>query len=157
MTRTVARQLAVHLIYSAGFGDRDAEGVLADALTPEHFALLAEEEPLYASYPDEKQEAYIRTLVSGVCEHAHELDGYISRYAVGWSVGRIPRVAVAILRAAMYEILYLPDVPNAAAIDAAVEIAKRYETAEVVSFLNGVLGSFVRGEVDKTAPEEEKK
>lgn len=157
MTRTVARQLAVHLIYSAGFDDRGAEEVLADALTPEHFSLLAGEEPLYTSYPDEKQEAYIRALVSGVCERAAELDEYISRYSVGWSIGRIPRVAAAILRTAMYEVLYMPDVPDAAAIDAAVEIAKHYETPEVVSFLNGILGSFMRGEVSQIKAEEEKK
>ena len=88
----------------------------------------------------------------GVHDHGAELDDYISRYAVGWSFARIPRMASAIMRTAMYEVLYMPEVPNAAAINAAVEIAKGYEPVEVVSFLNGILGSFVRAEFPDTPP-----
>jgi len=51
------------------------------------------------------------------------------------------------LRCAMCEILYVPDVPTASAIDEAVELAKKYEPAETVAFLNGVLGGFVKGEL----------
>ncbi len=146
MTRTVAREIAVHMVFELGFGNRSAQELLDDALTPECFALIGAEEPLYASFPDETQCSYIRTLVTGAFEHGAELDDYISRYAVGWSFARIPRVAAAIMRVAMYEVLYMPDVPNAAAINAAVEIAKGYESAEVVSFINGILGTFVRTE-----------
>ena len=55
-------------------------------------------------------------------------------------------VAGAIMRLAMYEILYMPEIPNGAAINEAVEIAKKYETPEVVRFINGILGNFVRNE-----------
>ena len=85
--------------------------------------------------------------MKGVDEHAAELDGYIAKYAKGWSFSRIPLVASAIMRVAMYEILYMQDVPNSAAINEAVEIAKKYETPETVKFINGILGSFVRQEV----------
>ena len=84
--------------------------------------------------------------MKGVDEHAAELDGYIAKYAKGWSFSRIPLVASAIMRVAMYEILYMQDVPNSAAINEAVEIAKKYETPETVKFINGILGSFVRQE-----------
>ena len=50
------------------------------------------------------------------------------------------------MRLAMYEILYMPEIPNGAAINEAVEIAKKYETPEVVRFINGILGNFVRNE-----------
>ena len=60
------------------------------------------------------------------------------------------------MRVAMYEILYMPEIPNGAAINEAVEIAKRYETQEVVSFVNGILGSFVRAEFADTPPKPEK-
>ena len=50
------------------------------------------------------------------------------------------------MRVAMYEILYMQDIPNAAAINEALELVKHYEEPEVVSFVNGILGSFVRGE-----------
>ena len=66
-------------------------------------------------------------------------------------------MAAAIMRTAMYEVLYMPDIPNAAAINEAVEIAKKYESAEVVSFVNGILGTFVRTEFENTPPKPEKK
>ena len=72
---------------------------------------------------------------------------YIARYARGWSFERIPLVASAIMRVAMFEVLYRSDIPNSVAINEAVEIAKKYETPETVKFINGILGSFVRGEI----------
>ena len=156
MTRSNAREIAVQLIFSLRFGNLSAQEVLDSQLTPERFAELAEENALYAQFPNEKQQQYIRDLVQGVFSHGPELDDYISRYAVGWSFARIPRMAAAIMRTAMYEVLYVPDVPNAAAINEAVEIAKRYETQEVVSFVNGILGSFVRAEFADTPPKPEK-
>ena len=156
MTRSNAREIAVQLIFSLGFGNLSAQEVLDSQLTTERFAELAEENALYAQFPNEKQQQYIRDLVQGVFSHGPELDDYISRYAVGWSFARIPRMAAAIMRTAMYEVLYVPDVPNAAAINEAVEIAKRYETQEVVSFVNGILGSFVRAEFADTPPKPEK-
>ena len=156
MTRSNAREIAVQLIFSLGFGNLSAQEVLDSQLTTERFAELAEENALYAQFPNEKQQQYIRDLVQGVFSHGPELDDYISRYAVGWSFARIPRMAAAIMRTAMYEVLYVPDVPNAAAINEAVEIAKRNETQEVVSFVNGILGSFVRAEFADTPPKPEK-
>ena len=147
MTRNNAREIAVHLVFSMGFGGRSAGEVLSGELNRERFGALGQESPLYAQYPNEKQREYIRTLVEGVAAHGEELDGYISRYAVGWSLGRIPRMARAILRTAMYEVLYMPDVPNASAIDAAVELTKQYEPQEVASFVNGILDTFVRTEL----------
>ena len=99
------------------------------------------------STPNTKQEAYIRRLVSGVAEHAAELDADIEKYAQGWRFERISLVAAAIMRVAMYEILYMADIPQGAAISEAVTIAKKYETPEVAKFINGILGSFARGEV----------
>ena len=157
MTRGSAREIAVHFIYALSFGSRSADDLLDSQLTKERFQELAEELPLYAEYPNEKQERYIRELVRGVFSHGPELDDYISRYAVGWSFARIPRMAAAIMRTAMYEVLYMPDIPNAAAINEAVEIAKGYEPQEVVAFLNGILGSFVRAEFSDTPPKPEKR
>ena len=60
------------------------------------------------------------------------------------------------MRLAMYEILYMPEIPNGAAINEAVEIAKKYESSDVVRFINGILGSFVRkeaGDVPAVQPE----
>ena len=146
MVRNTAREIAVHLSYELSFAGQPAGELLDSRLTPERFAELAEEDALYAEAPNAKQAAYIRRLVEGVDEHAAELDGYIEKYAKNWRFARIPLVASAIMRVAMYEILYMQDIPNGAAINEAVEIAKKYETPETVKFINGILGSFVRQE-----------
>ena len=149
MVRNTAREIAIHLSYELSFSDLPVEELLSRRLTPETFAALAEEEPLYQETPNAKQAEYIRRLVKGVAEHGAELDGYIARYAKGWNFARIPLVASAIMRVAMYEILYMPDIPAAASINEAVEIAKKYETPETVKFINGILGSFLRQEVSQ--------
>ncbi len=156
MTRSNAREIAVQLIFSLGFGNLSAQEVLDSQLTPERFAELAEENALYAQYPNEKQQQYIRDLVQGVFPTAPSWMTISAAMPMGWSFARIPRMAAAIMRTAMYEVLYMPDMPNAAAINEAVEIAKRYETQEVVSFVNGILGSFVRAEFADTPPKPEK-
>lgn len=157
MTRSSAREIAVHIIFALSFDSRSAQEVLESELNRERFQELAEELPLYEQFPNEKQEAYIRTLVQGAFTHGAELDDYISRYSVGWAFARIPRMAAAIMRTAMYEVLYMPEIPNAAAINAAVEIAKKYEPVEIVSFINGILGTFVRAEFEDTPAKPEKK
>lgn len=149
MVRNTAREIAIHLSYELNFSGRTAQELLDQRLTAEAFAELAEEEDLYREAPNAKQTAYIRRLVQGVDEHGAELDGYIEKYAKGWKFSRIPLVASAIMRVAMYEVLYMPDVPNAAAINEAVEIAKKYETPETVKFINGILGSFSRQELSE--------
>ncbi len=151
MTRNTARELAVHLAYELSFTDRTPEELLDERLSRESFAALAEEDELYAEAPGPTQAEYIRGVVAGVAEHAPELDGYIAQYAKGWKFERISLIAGAIMRVAMYEILYRPDIPNGAAVNEAVEIAKKYETQETAKFINGILGSFVRAE---TAAEE---
>ena len=156
MVRNTAREIAIHLSYELNFTDKPAEELLDQRLTAEAFAGLAEEDDLYREAPNAKQAAYIRRLVRGVREHGAELDGYIEKYAKGWKFSRIPMVASAVMRVAMYEVLYMPDIPNAAAINEAVEIAKKYEPVEVVSFVNGILGTFVRTEFEDTPPKPEK-
>ena len=148
MTRTAAREIAILLGFSAAANGESAEETLERFFDAEHYASLAEENPLFAEKPDEQQLDYIRTLVGLIAERREALDAFIEKYARGWTVGRIDRTAGAILRCAMSEILWLPDVPNAAAINEAVELAKKYEDEDVVAFINGILGSFVRGEVE---------
>lgn len=153
MTRSAAREIAMHYNFELGFSDLDANELLKRELTPEQFALRGEEDPLYAHFPDEPQQKYIAGLVRGVFAHGAELDGYIARYAKGWRFSRIDKVAAAIMRVTMYEILYMPDIPNRAAINEAVEISKKYLDTDVVKFVNGILGSFVRAEFPEAEEE----
>ncbi len=146
MTRSAAREIAMHFTFELGFSALSAEELLSRELTEEEFALRGPDEPLYNEFPDGDQLAYIQGVVRGAFAHAAELDSYIAAYARGWQFARIDRVAAAIMRVAMYEILYMPDIPNRAAINEAVEISKRYVDEDVVRFVNGILGSFVRAE-----------
>ena len=75
------------------------------------------------------------------------MDIYIERYAKGWRFDRISLVASAIMRVAMYEMMYMPDIPHGVSINEAVEIAKKYESPETVKFMNGILGTFLREEI----------
>jgi len=147
MTRTVAREIAVRLCFGIAENPSDPNDVLSFVFDEEYYDSLKTEDSLYDNRPDARQLDYITRLVTGVFEHAAELDGYIDKYAVGWKFGRISRTAVAIMKTAMFEALYMPDVPNRAAINEAIEIAKRYESPETVPFINGVLGSFSRSEI----------
>ncbi len=151
MNRSTAREIAVHFAFELAFSDEKAQQLLERELKEESFAARGREEPLYAEFPGNGEREYITRLVLGVGSHGAELDGYIAKYAKGWRFSRIDRVASAIMRVTMYEILYMPDVPNRVAINEAVEIAKKYVDDDVVKFINGILGSFVRSEL----PEQE--
>lgn len=146
MTRTAAREIAILLSFPAPEETESAEERMDRFFESGHYETMAEENEIFAEFPDERQMDYIRTLVKLIWERRPELDAYIEKYARGWKLGRISRAAAAILRCAMGEILWMPDVPAAAAINEAVELTKKYEDADVVAFVNGVLGSFVRSE-----------
>jgi len=93
--------------------------------------------------PGESEAAYMDALVAGVQAHVAELDGIVSKYAVGWRPERINRVDLSILRVAVYEIT-VEKMPPAVAVNEALELARTYSTPEAVSFINGVLGSLIR-------------
>lgn len=155
MTRTAAREIAVQLCYSLSADGELDEAALERFFEGEHYESLASEGDCFRQKPDEKQMAYIRAVTQGVAARQAELDAYIQKYAVGWKPERISKTALAVLRVAMYEILFVGDVPAGAAINEAVELAKGYDEPETVSFINGVLGAFVRGETaGDAAPEQ---
>lgn len=152
MIRNVAREIAMHLSYELSFTGLTADELLEQRLSSPHFEALAPEYEVYGELPGPSQKAYICKLVKGIAAHGYELDQYIEKYAKGWRFERIPLVAGAIMRLAMYEILYMPDIPNAASINEAVELTRKYESDDVVRFVNGVLGTFVRTEAEITPP-----
>ena len=84
---------------------------------------------------------YGAVLVNGVNEHMEQLDGLISEHARDWKLERMPVIDKNLLRMALFEMLYLDDVPAAVAINEAVELAKIYSTEDSSRFVNGLLGS----------------
>jgi N utilization substance protein B len=133
MSRTTAREVAMMLQFSGMLGGED---------TPEHVLDKAES----IGTLDDEDKAYIDQIMAGVKAHEPEIDELISRYSKDWAIERIARVDLSILRVAVYEMLYRgEDVPTGAAINEAVELAKRYGGEKSYAFINGILGSVARG------------
>lgn len=87
---------------------------------------------------------FAETAATGVEANESALDEKISSFTRGWAIGRLSKVSLSILRLAAYEILYEKDIPVGVSINEAVELAKKYGTAEDAPFVNGVLGSLAR-------------
>jgi len=137
----------MHISFAQNANPRPVSEVLELLLDRDYYQSLGEEDELYGDYPSTKQISYLRQMAEGVTAHSVELDLYIEKYARGWKISRISRVAMAIMRVSMYEVLYMQDIPGSASINEAVEIAKHYEEADTVAFINGILGSFIREEM----------
>ena len=144
MTRGNARELAVHLIYAREFTGEEPEKVVATRLEKDYYAKLAEENEVYADRPSRAQVAYLDNVVAGVANRAEELNSKIQQYSIGWDVSRISKLARTIMQLAIFEILYVDDVPTGVAISEAVRIAKMYDGTDTGSFINGILGAFAR-------------
>ena len=144
MTRANARELAVHLIYGRVFTGEEPEKIVAARLDKEYYSLLAEENEIYSDRPSRNQIQYLDCVVSGVANRSDELNEQIQKYSIGWDISRISRMARTILQLAIFEILYVEDVPTGVAISEAVRLAKMYDGDDTGSFVNGILGSFAR-------------
>ncbi|MBR5543590.1 MAG: transcription antitermination factor NusB [Oscillospiraceae bacterium] len=143
MSRTAAREVAVHIVYDYGFNNEIGAESLGHFLSEEFADSISADTDIY-SQVGRDQHLYITGIVNGVASKREEIDALITKYSVGWKINRISRIAMAIMRVAVYEIKYIEDVSEKIAINEAVEIAKKYDTAETVSFINGILGSIVR-------------
>lgn len=149
MKRTTAREIAVQLGFYATASEKPVAEIVDEFFDKEYYATLAEAHELFEEYPEKKQMDYIVRLASLMEDYRIQIDKYIEKYAQGWKVSRISKTAMAVMRCAICEVLYMDDIPNATAINEAVELAKGYDEPETVSFVNGVLGGFMRGEFGK--------
>lgn len=98
---------------------------------------------------DEKETSYITDAVHSIVNNLKELDNYIKTYLEGWNISRLAKVDLAVLRIAIYEIIYRKDIPLEVSINEAIEIVKKYSTEDSFKFINGVLGGFARALDDK--------
>lgn len=101
---------------------------------------------------DENEQVYIEDAIYKVIENLDHIDQYIESHLEGWSIYRLAKVDLAVLRIAIYEILYRDDIPVEVSINEAIEIAKKYSKEDSFKFINGVLGGFVR-DLDKMSDE----
>ena len=144
MTRGNARELAVHLIYGREFTGEEPEKVVAVRLDKQYYPALSQENDIYSERPSRAQLGYIDRVVAGVSNRTEELNEIIGRYSIGWDISRISRLTRCILQLAVFEILYVEDVPEGVAAAEAVRLAKKYDGDDTGAFVNGILGSFAR-------------
>jgi transcription antitermination protein NusB len=130
--RSKARKRAVDILYEADLRGRDRLELLRERVAE-------------ATTPPVNDHAV--RLVEGVAENSARIDELIERHAHGWSLERLPDVDRAILRMAVYELLWVDDVPDAVVIDEAVELAKTLSTDDSPAYINGVLGAILAAEV----------
>ncbi len=150
MARITARAAVMQMIYehlAGGEGGEETLQMVYDELRKDGVPGVDEIRP---TEPGEADRAYISRILDGVLSHVTELDEKISAASVNWSLERIAKVDLTILRLATYEILYEDDVPGSVAINEAVELANRYSEPSSGRFINGVLGTILR---DKEAAE----
>ena len=144
MKRGDARELAVHLIYSRNFTGEEPRQVVSLRLEKEYYEKLAQENEVYTEFPNKGQLRYIDTVVEGVANREEELNAQIQKFAIGWDISRISKLTRCIMQLAIFETLYVDDVPVGVAVSEAVRLAKKYDGDDTGSFVNGILGSFAR-------------
>ncbi len=130
--RTKARKRAVDALFAADLRDEMANDLLNEA------ERLSEDRESQREIFD-----YARQAVIGVLEHQADIDEQLETYAQGWTLSRMPALDRSILRLATWEILFNDQVPDAVAVDEAVELAKEYSTESSAGFINGLLGKIV--------------
>ncbi len=123
--RRAERQEAFNLVFERMFRDDSIEDVFEDA----------------ENARDTKVSDYTKKIVLGVEENMGEIDALIENNLKGWKKNRISKVSLTILRIAVYEMLYVKDVPMSVSINEAVELAKNYATKDDSAFVNGILGT----------------
>jgi len=128
MTRKQAREEAFILIFEKEFNDDALEDIIS----------LAEE------VRDIKADEYVKKVFFGVFENIEKIDGIISQNAVGWSINRITKTALAVLRLALFEMEFYDEIPVSVSINEAVELAKKYASKEDASFINGILSTVAK-------------
>ena len=132
--RRKSRELALQVLYQAELAGMDP-GAAFD---------------VYIGHFDANKRAleYARRLVLGVEEHLAAIDEVLQQHSANWRLGRMAVIDRNIMRIALYEILYEPDVPPQVAINEALEVARRFSSDDAVGFINGILDAVGRRQAE---------
>lgn len=129
MTRAQEREQAFILIFERAFNmDTDVDDIIGYAVEARLLELSV----------------FSVSLFKQTYEKLPEIDAVIEKYAIGWKIDRLSKVALSVLRLAICEILFVDSIPHGVSANEAVELAKKYATADDAAFINGILGSFIR-------------
>ena len=138
MSRRASRETVMKLLYQSEFHN--------ETISKDRNEIFEE------TKGSDSERAYIEKVCSGVSEKKAELDAAIESHLKGWKISRISKVDLSILRTAVFEITYLEEIPVSVSINEAVELAKKFSTAESASFINGLLSNLVKDKswIEKT-------
>lgn len=128
--RRRARELVLHGLYASELRENDPQEVMLKVISETQL--------------NGKNLTYARTLYSRTREHLSWADQQITKFAKNWKIERFAEMDLLILRMALVELKEMPDVPMRVVINEAIELAKKYSTAESASFINGILDSYVK-------------
>lgn len=128
MNRRQAREQAFKFVFESKFGNNNAEDIIEMARL----------------YREEEIDDFSKSLLIGIKENENVIEEYIEKNVTRWKKERLSTVAISILKIAIYEIMYVENIPENVSINEAVELAKKYGEKDEPSYINGVLGSFVR-------------
>ena len=136
MSRRNARKHIFNLVFQAEFNSgTDTEESVS--------TYIAE----YSDFKEDEKE-FILKEYKGITENLEEIDSRIDSFASGWSISRLAKTDLAILRIAVYEILFSDDVPDKVAVNEAVELAKLFSSDKAPAFVNGVLSKVIKSRKD---------
>lgn len=144
MSRTTARTAAMQMIFekvSGGQGGEDTLKMVYDELRENG---ISGRKAVQDNEPDEEDREYITRAFEGVMAHRNEIDSRIEKTAKGWPLDRMSLVDLTILRLAVWEIMYEPDVPGNVSIAEAIALTEQYSDPEDKGFVNGILGTILR-------------
>lgn len=130
MSRRLARQVAFQTLFQIDLGKNEVDEALAYRLSEVDLA--------------EEDFNYVKRAVQGVCTQTSALDKQINAVSKGWEVHRLGSIDRSILRLAIYEIVFMDDIPVRVSVNEAVELAKEFGDEDSPRFINGVLGTVVR-------------
>lgn len=131
MSRRIARKHIFNIIFQTEFyNDEDINDIIDNY-----------DENIKESNDADKE--FIKNELKGIIDNKKEIDNIINKYAVGWSIERIAKVDIAILRLAVYEIVFSNDIPQKVSVNEAVELAKEFSSDKSPAFINGILGKIV--------------
>lgn len=130
MNRRFAREIILKILFEVELSNNFHEEVLAEYLKKYK--------------PDKNTTAFISEIVRGTISNMDKIDELIQKHIIDWKLNRLANVDKTILRFAIYEILYMPDIPYSVTINEAIEITKKFGTEESAKFVNGVLGQIVK-------------
>lgn len=141
MSRKVARELAFKIVFASNFQDEEIN--TEDMVT----ALLKENEKNDEVTSEDLE--YIKDIYHGVYSNVALLDDKIAKHLKGWTMDRICKTDLAILRLAIYEILFRSDIPDKVSVNEAVELAKLFSESSSSSFINGVLAEILNKKMEE--------